>query len=261
MNKLVSISLLVLLGFGQSAFATNVPDKQEDDGELLRQLQGELPAADYKGIKLDGHIGTVDILAGDDSTVHWELHFRLDNDADFTAAERAKVDKAIAAVNGSDAKLVGPCDDRVCLTAPAFSELSSSERKDIHDHWVVTVPARFSAELDYNIGEVTVGGISGGLDIDMNIGELNIHVPGGSVKADLNIGELNLTSGATSVGEVSMEANIGEVNLTLGDQRIEGEYHFPLGHSISYQGKGDDEISVDSNIGEVNVEFPAIQGE
>lgn len=257
MKKILLISLGLMLGFAQVATATNVPSNKDEDGKLLRQLKGDMPAADFKGVKLDGHIGTVDILAGDDASVHWELHLRLDKDADFSAAERSEVDKAVAAVNAASPDLVGACGDRICMNAPAFDNLSSSERKDIHDHWVITVPARYAASLDYNIGEATIGGIAGGVDVDMNIGELNIHVPSGSVKADLNIGELNLTSGSASVGDVSMEANIGEVNLTIGGHSIEGEYHFPLGHSVNYSGGGGDEISVDTNIGEVNVELPA----
>lgn len=255
MNKLLLISLGLLLGFSQAASAEKVPS--HNNGELLRQLNGEMPAAGFHGVKLDGHIGTVDIVAGDDTTVHWELDLRLDNDAELSAAERAEIDKAVAAIKADNKALVGACGEQICLYAPGFDTLSSSERSDIHDHWVVTVPVRYSASLDYNIGEATIGGISGGVDVDMNIGELNIHVPGGPVKADLNIGELNLTSGSTSVGQVSMEANIGDVKLTLGDKTLESEYHFPLGHSLHYQGRGEDDISVDTNIGEANVELPA----
>ncbi len=234
MERIGKVSLIVAaLGLAGAALA-------ED-----RELTGSTDAKGLKALRLDAHVGDIEVTATDGDRISWTL--RLEPDDDHTwFSSRSDAQKAV-----DGAKLRAAAAGEAWELAVELPR--GTDHDDVIEHWEVKVPVRFALDVDSNVGEVRLSGMGGGIDAELNVGELRIEVPQGDVRARLNVGDLAIVSHTRSLGRATLESNVGGADLKVDGKRIESSGFMVVGGGIKSEGSGDDDVDARVNVGEVTV--------
>jgi hypothetical protein len=231
------LSLLALAVLGMGAAVAG-----DDD---VRELSGTVEAKALQALRIEAHVGHVDIKVSAKDQINWRLRLEPDDDDGWfsgskdakRAVSEAKV-KAVATGNRFEIELELP---------------RGTDFDDVEEHWEIEVPARFAIDVEANVGQVELTGMTGGIEAELNVGELRIDVPSGRVDARLNVGELKILSATKSPGEIRLSANIGDVDLRVGGKRFQAERGIGLGGGVSASNGGKDDVTAKVNVGEVTV--------
>jgi hypothetical protein len=210
-----------------------------------RTLEGAQDAKGLKAVRIDAHVGEVEVRVGPEDKILWQVRVEPDAD-DGWFSGRKDAERAVAGAKLRAAAAGGSWELELDLP-------HGTDFDDVEEHWLVTVPLRFAVEVDANVGRVAVEGPAGGVDAELNVGELRIEVPQGCVSARANVGEVRIRSATRDLGDVRVAVNIGDVDLLVEDQRIEADRSLSLGGSISMSNGGKDDISARANVGDVRV--------
>lgn len=218
------------------AFAANAAD---------REIKGSVEAKGLQSLRIEAHVGEVEIRTTDKDQIAWRLRLEPDHDDGwFNSSKDAARAVAEAKVNTTSAGSRFELE----LVLPRGTDFD-----DVEEHWEIEVPARFAIEVESNVGTIEVVGPTGGVEAELNVGELRIEVPHGKVDARANVGEVRVISSTRSPGEIRLSANIGDVDLRIADKRVQAERGLALGAGISASHGGKDDISAKVNVGDVNV--------
>lgn len=211
-----------------------------------RELSGSTEAKGLTGLRLEAHVGSVEVRATDADKVSWTLKLEPDPDDGWFSGGRKDAQKA---VDGAKVRAVAAGETwELEVELPRGADFD-----DVEEHWTIEVPARFALDLDANVGEVRVEGVSGGVEAELNVGDLRVAVLKGDVRAHLNVGDLRIESRTKSLGRVRLEANVGDVGMRIAGKSIDNERSFPVGAGLSYRAEGEDDIEGKVNVGEVSV--------
>lgn len=237
-NLTRSLALVVAAGLGVIS-----PDARSAEA---RELTGATDAKGIKTLRLEAHVGTVEIRGTDAERISWTLKLEPDTDDGWFSSGR---DDAQKAVDGAKVRAVAAGESwELEVDLP-----SGADFDDVEEHWTIEVPVRLALDLDSNVGQVRVTGVAGGVEAELNVGEMRIDVPKGDVRASLNVGDLTIDTRTASLGRVRLEANVGDVGLRIGGKRIETNRSFPVGAGLSVSNDGEDDIEGKVNVGEVTV--------
>jgi hypothetical protein len=210
-----------------------------------REIKGTAPAKGHQALRIEAHVGEVEIRTTAKDEISWRLRLEPDHD-DGWFNSRKDAERAVA-----------EAEVKTTAAGPTFElELElprGTDFDDVEEHWEIEVPARFAIEVEANVGRVEVTGPTGGVEAELNVGELRIDVPSGKVDARANVGEVKVLSSTKSPGELRLSANIGDVDLRIGDKRVQAERSFALGGGVSSSQGGKDDISAKVNVGDVSV--------
>ena len=210
-----------------------------------REIKGSAEAKSHQSLRIEAHVGEVEIRTTDKDQITWRLRLEPDHD-DGWFSSRKDAARAVA-----EAKV------KTTAAGPRFElELElprGNDFDDVEEHWEIEVPVRFAVEVESNVGRVEVIGPAGGVEAELNVGELRVEVPSGKVDVRANVGEVRVISATKSPGEIRLSANIGDADLRIGDKRIQAERGFALGGGVSASQGGKDDISAKVNVGEVAV--------
>jgi hypothetical protein len=211
-----------------------------------RTLTGTSDAKGLKDLRLDAHVGSVEIRATDAERISWTLKLEPDEDDGWFSGGRKDAQKAI---EGAKVRAVVAGESyELELDLPRGTDFD-----DVEEHWTIEVPSRFAIDLEANVGEVRVEGIAGGVEAELNVGEMRIAVIKGDVRASLNVGDLRVESRTKSLGRVRLEANVGDASMRIAGKTIETNRSFPVGAGLSVSNDGEDDIEGRVNVGEVTV--------
>lgn len=214
--------------------------------EDTREFSLDVPAADIDRLELEANVGEVDIRAADVDVIEVRARLEPGDDDWFDSAD--SLAKRLAA-----AKLEHEIDDEVLRLRLDYDDSRRGD-EDLEERWEIRVPARLALDVDLNVGQATLEGVSGGVEAELNVGELEIDVPGGGIDAEVNVGELDIRSATKTPGEFDLESNIGDARLTV-DGRDVGTTEGWLGRGISHDAGGDDDVVARVNVGEVRVDI------
>jgi len=191
-----------------------------------RVLEGDADAKGLVRLRMEAHVGSVDIVAKDGDRIAWKVRLEPDKDDGWFSSRK----DAQAAIDGAKVRAVAAGDSwDLELELPRGTDFD-----DVVEHWTIEVPPRFAVELDANVGEMEVMGVAGG------------------VEAKLNVGDLRIVSRTRSLGRVELEANVGGADLMVDGKRTESSGLF-VGGKVRSDNKGDDDVDARVNVGEVRV--------
>ena len=226
------------------------------DAPMERALKADVDAAALKSLTLRVGVGEVRVTASSDDRIHaqvtlrqkqrefmWFFHWVSQGTAkDIAAASLQQVQQGDSVILSLDY----PGDD---------------QGDDLKQEWEVQLPARLALTADMKVGELSIEGVTGGVDADLDVGELSIDTPAGSMRANVNVGEIRATSGSTQLGQVSLSSSIGEAVTTIGGKSAGFHEHDGLGNRVSLPGTGPDSMHLSVNVGEVSLHVtPAAAG-
>lgn len=229
-------SCLVIAALGASAAALAEP----------RELAGSAEAKGLTTLRLDAHVGSVEIRGTDADRISWKLKLEPDPDDGWFMGGRKDAQAAVdgAKVRGAAAGEAWELE----LELPRGADFD-----DVEEHWTIEVPARFAVDLEANVGELRVDGVAGGVEVELNVGELRIAVLKGDVRASLNVGDMRIESKTKSLGRVKLEANVGDVGMRIAGRSIETNRSFPVGAGLTVGNDGEDDVEGRVNVGEITV--------
>ena len=230
----LSLLALAMLGMGAATASSDV-----------REITGSVEAKALQALRIEAHVGHVDIKVGTKDQISWRLRLEPDGDDGWFSghkdAERAVAEaKVKATTSGNRFELE--------LELPRGTDFD-----DVEEHWEIDVPARFAIDVEANVGQVELTGMTGGIEAELNVGELRIDIPSGRIDARLNVGEINITSASKTPGEIRLSSNIGDADLRIGGKRFQMERGFGLGGGVSASNSGKDDVTAKVNVGEVSV--------
>lgn len=209
-----------------------------------REITGSIDAKAFKALRIEAHVGEVEVRVNSKDQISWRLRLEPDNDDGWfntrKDAERAVADAKVKTTEAGDRF-------ELELELPRGVDFD-----DVEEHWLIEVPARFAVDVEANVGRVEVVGPAGGVEAELNVGELRIEVPAGRVDARANVGEIKVLSSTKSPGEVRLSANIGDVDLRISGKRFQAERGFALGGGVSASNGGKDDITAKVNVGDVS---------
>lgn len=210
-----------------------------------RELTGKTDAKGLKSLRLDMHVGSIEVIGTAAEQIGWQLKLEPDDDGGWFSLSK----DAQQAVDGATVRAVAVGDAwELEVELPRGSDFD-----DVEEHWIIEVPVRFAVVLEANVGEVTVRGVAGGVEAELNVGEMRIEVPRGDVRAQINVGELDVVSQTRSIGRVRLQSNVGDIDLRIAGKRIESDRYFAIGADLAVANEGEDDVEAEVNVGEVSV--------
>lgn len=226
-----------------------------DVGPVSRTLSTDVPVAAVKDVKLQVGVGEVHVTASSDDTVHVKVTLRQKEQEFLGFFHWMSNGTAEDIANAS------------IMTHQQGSELTlglnykgDADGDELKQEWEVQLPARLALETHMKVGELTITGIGGVLDLFLNVGELAIDVPGGPMKAEVNVGDIRAKSASASYGKLKLSSSIGEAVVYINGSQSGYHDHSGLGNDVTMEGKGHDDMTLSVNIGEASLRIQQPDG-
>ena len=141
--------------------------------------------------------------------------------------------------------------ERLDLSLGSSSKLDTSQVKQ---HWMLQIPARLALALNMKVGQVSVQGVTGGVNVNLNVGEIDLDTPRGALNARVNVGQISASSASTRLGPIDLSSDIGEAAVFMNGKAVRGGgRHSGLGRIIHLPGSGPDTMKLSVNVGEVDL--------
>lgn len=218
-----------------------------------RTLTADIPANGINTLTLTAGVGEVRITPSNDDRVHvsvrleqksreflWFFHWQSN-----TTTREIESAQLVQQRSG----------ERLDLSLGSSSKLDTNQVKQ---HWMLQVPARLALALDMKVGQVTVQGVAGGVNVNLNVGEIDIDTPRGALNARVNVGQISATSASARHGPIDLSSDIGEAALFRDGKAVRGGgRHSGLGRRIHLPGSGSDSMKLSVNVGEVDLRLTA----
>ena len=175
-----------------------------------RTLQTGMPATNVTHVSIDAGVGQLKLTPSTDDKLHVqvELQQKSENFLWFFHWMSHSTAREIAAVTLQQKTE----NDDVTYSLDYPRHLDEDDVKQI---WTVEVPARLSVKVRMKVGEMTVLGVSGGVDAKLEVGQLTLKTQGSPVKASVNVGQIRATSAAVQPGNIRISSNIGDARLEM----------------------------------------------
>jgi hypothetical protein len=206
--------------------------------ESERRIEKNYKADSIEKIEVDAFVGKINVVSSNDSEIRLTLIIEPEK---FKNVNLESAD-LVETFSGKSLKLE--------LDVPF-------DRDDIEENWELSVPARLQADLDMNVGDVHVEGLTGGVKLNANVGKISCDVPEGMIHARVGVGSIKASSRTSSYGLVQLDSNVGNVKLNLGSHAVKHPKPAGAGNRISLEGPGKDEIDLSVNVG--NAELQIVQ--
>lgn len=222
--------------------------------DTSRILQATSPAAGVNRITFVAGVGQLKVTASPDDDVHvhvrlerksqnflWFFHWMSDTTAQ--AIEQITLQQQRQA-DGIDYSLKYP---------------DHLDEGDVKQTWEIQVPARLAVKIQMKVGQLSLDGVAGGVDVSLNVGEVTLNTPRGPMKATVNVGQIRAISATSQPGDIKLSTTIGDARFYMKSRTISHDniHHSGLGRNIDISGKGPDKMDLEVNIGEVTLHVGA----
>jgi hypothetical protein len=215
----VAVLLLVACGCGLAiigAVVTGIgpwtPRVSEPAGPYQERIEESYTMADAPSLEIDNFAGNVSIRAGESGTIH------------VVATKRASRTRDLSVIG------VGIHEKEGGLVIKTGRPLS---RGNAAVDLEITTPADSRLDLELGAGNVSVRGLSGGVEASVGAGNVNIHDVTGTLKAN------------TGAGTMAVQGAAGPAHLNNG------------AGVIMYQGTPQGDCRFNSGAGAISLELPA----
>jgi hypothetical protein len=209
-----------------------------------REIEKTFPAAKLQSLRVDAHVGDIELTAGADDKVVLKLRieakqkssglFRRERWGDPNAVE------LVAEESGDMLRL-------------DLREKESDGRDDLFESWTISAPARLAVRLRVQVGKIDVVGIAGGSELRVGVGDINARLAGGSIEAQTSVGSMQVETTSASVGDVDVSANVGDISVELADGRVRTPKPPGAGNHFRMDGTGRDRIRLKANVGDARL--------
>ncbi len=205
---LVTALTLVCLGIGTviffaNGFPTNNPfDQRNVSSQLEENKTLKVDAEKPITLKVLTDSGSVTVTGGDVETVQVNVVKTAYDSTQARADAEVKTIKYTIEQTGNSITLKYVIPDSMNFS-------NNVNRVD----FVVTVPSETTVTTDSNMGEVSVSGVTGTVDIQNDFGDVTVDNIEGAVSVNTNSGEVNATAIEAGSGNISLDSQFGAITL------------------------------------------------
>jgi len=128
---------------------------------------------------------------------------------------------------------------------------SNSNEPRFEARWVVSAPSRFHFELEQGVGDVSVEGLAGGIDMEVGVGEVTARIISGDVGMSLGVGDAVIRAPVEAYGSVDVSGGVGGARVVVNGDVKKGEGF--VSHSSRWRGDGPDSIELEVGVGDAEV--------
>lgn len=214
-----------------------------------RTITADIPANGLNTLAISAGVGELRVTPSNDDLVHvsvrleqksreflWFFHWQSN-----TTTREIQSAQLVQQRSG----------ERLDLSLGSSSKLDTNQVKQ---HWTLQIPARLALALNMKVGQVTVQGVAGGVNVNLNVGEIDLDTPRGALNARVNVGQISATSASRRLGPIDLSSDIGEAAVFMNGKAVRGGgRHSGLGRTIHLTGSGPDTMKLSVNVGEVDL--------
>lgn len=187
-------------------------------------------------------VGRLRLTGGRDGEVRAEVKLAARDNLRDDA--RARIERALAGARITYVRR----GEWLCLALTYPEDVHQGEVEEV---WRVSAPARFGAEVEMAVGDLTVTNLSGGVDLQLGIGDIDIAVPHGDIKANVSVGNITAISSTDSWAVLALDARAGRSNLIVRGESHKAMQPVGPGSRVVLRGDGRDRVDLSANIGNV----------
>ncbi|MBI2212567.1 MAG: hypothetical protein HYU52_02885 [Acidobacteria bacterium] len=203
-----------IFGIAVVALALAAPLFAADDVE-----QHRFDAAGVKLVRLDHPVGELEIVGASVNAVE----VRMEIDCDSRSCER-QIDDIRLESRSKNGELRLAVDGY-----PTFG-------KGMSVNLEIRVPHGVALAIEHGVGEISIDGVDGDIELESGVGEVDIHASSKSFRS------------------AEIELGVGESELTVDGTSVKGDsFLFVGGETEWHKGRGESRLKVEVGVGEATV--------
>lgn len=205
-----------------------------------RTLSATYPSSNLHAVVIQAGAGGVEIQAAREPSVQVRVSLTPRRGGIFASLVRAEQEVGEATLEGTTK------DGTLHLVVTP-----KGEDRRFEESWTVRMPADLALALKLGVGDVTLHGVAGGVNLEVGVGDVTVEAAGGDLHVKLGVGDSDLVAPAAAYGPVQASGGIGDATITVGGREIDGTGM--VGHSATWQGQGAHKLTVEVGVGDVQV--------
>ena len=210
-----------------------------------KSMTRTIQAGDIEALDLESGIGDVTITARAGlNEVTIEVVLTPRRGGIFSSKRQAESDVQAASLETAVKR------DRLELRIDAPED---DDDRRFEEKWIIEVPSRLMVKLEHGVGDVTIRGVTAGVELDSGVGDVEVVVPEGDVNIDLGVGTAVVRAPAAVYGTAEAAGGVGSARLKVKGEEIESGGF--VSKSASWSGDGMYRISVAVGVGDAVIEL------
>ncbi len=133
----------------------------------------------------------------------------------------------------------------------ALSVTGPSDDRRFEEEWTVQLPERLLMRVELGVGEASLRGLAGGVELSIGVGDGRIEALGGDVNAEVGVGDLTVIGPASAYGPVTCSSGVGDATIQAGGRTFSGGGF--VGKSSEWRASGSGTMELESGVGDVSV--------
>lgn len=209
------------------------------DAATPRTLTRNVPVGPIEALSLQSGIGDVKVIAREGlDEVAIEVTLTPRRGGFFSSKRRAEQDVQAASLTAKTKgkKIV------IGIDPPVDDERRFEER------WTIEMPANIELNLNHGVGDISIQGVSAGLEIDSGVGDIEAEVSDGDITIDLGVGTAVVIAAADAYASAEGAGGVGDARLTVRGEKISSGGF--VSHAASWSGNGVHHIEVSVGVGD-----------
>jgi len=222
------VAFLAITALATAGFATD------------RVLSESFSMDQVERLTITNGVGSFTLTATDGEDIHVEVTLIPRRGGIFSSMSRAEEEVAAAELKADRGS------DKLSLEVD-----SSSHEPRFEARWKVTAPSRLGLGLVQGVGDASVEGLAGGVDMEVGVGQAIVEVTGGNVGLSVGVGDATVKAPAAAYGSVDVSGGVGGAVVVVHGEVKKGRGF--VSHSSRWRGDGPDSIEVEVGVGEAKV--------
>ncbi|HKI02694.1 MAG TPA: hypothetical protein VKK31_12010 [Thermoanaerobaculia bacterium] len=199
------------------------PAGADEAENIVRSFRQQIPVGDADRIYLEFPVGEVTVEAWDNPQVNLDVKI---------ACNKKKSNSRCAKAAEGLRLVYNTSGDRLHVEVKNWPKFSGT--KGLHVIATVNVPRNLPLRTELGVGELSVQGTAGDLDVDLGVGEVNITLPKEAIRS------------------VDLDTGVGEASLTAAGRHYESSGL--MARELSWdKGTGRAGVKVECGVGEIDV--------
>lgn len=156
---------------------------------------------------VDGRVGNVEIVAGEGSTIRIDAQLTAYGSNPARAEELLRELRVRTSQTGSEVHFEAGWSD------PAGGWRGQSPKVDVR----IVVPVRTGIELTHDVGDVSISGTQGDVDVQTDVGRVTLRDvrPLESLQVETDVAEIQFEGALTQGAGYELTSDVGAINLRL----------------------------------------------
>lgn len=205
----------------------------------VRTLAAEIDAGSLTAVRLEANVGDVVVVAIDDGVVRVEANLSPRRGGLFSSLKSAE-------------KQVREATLETTVSGDVLTvRVTGDDDRRFEEDWTLSLPPALAFDLELGVGDVSISGLSGGVEVELGVGGVELDLADGSVDVEVGVGNIVTRARATAFRSVEASSGVGDTRIETDGARITGEGF--VGHSAEWNGEGRYHVETATGVGDIRI--------